>query len=78
MSHRSSASEKVRLYFVQQSGSGKAYQFYDAAKRGAGKKHVWIPKSLIDHISKFPKGESHDYAEWELTVPAWVTEEKGL
>ena len=78
MSHGKSATCKVRLYFVEESSSGMALKFAFAPKRADAFKHIWIPKSVIEHTTKFPKGDGHDYAQYELTIPEWIAEQKDL
>ena len=69
----------VKLYFIQQSESGKAWQFVFApTKKAAGSTFVWLPVSMIWRVKKHEKPETEDYARWDVTMPQFLVDQKAL
>lgn len=66
------------MYFHEESESGKAVRMVDSPRVAGVTRFEWIPRSVIVRISKFPKGDGHDYAEWEMELPEWIAEQKNL
>lgn len=66
------------MFFVQESGSGKAVCMTDSPNEKLPMRKVWIPKSLIEHTTKFPKVPGKPFQEWEITLPEFFVEQKLL
>lgn len=69
---------KVRMFFYEESQSGKAVCMTDKPNPEIAMRKVWIPKSLIEHTTKFPKVAGQQFQEHELTIPEFVAEQKLL
>jgi hypothetical protein len=68
----------IRMYLCRESPSGKAILFVDAPRKAEVKREEWIPRSLIDRLTKLGKGVGHDYTECELELPSWAVQQKNL
>ena len=69
----------VRLYFIQQSESGKAWQFVmGATKQAAGSSYVWLPVSMIWRKKEHTVAPLEDYPRWDVTIPQFLVAQKNL
>lgn len=66
------------MFFHEESQSSKAVRMVDKPRAADVRRFEWLPKSLLIHVSKFPKGAGADYAEWEMTIPEFLAEQKDL
>lgn len=41
-------------------------------------KGTWIPKSMIEHITRYPPEPQENWRKIEITVEEWMAEKKGL
>ena len=39
---------------------------------------VWIPKSIVEHISREPQADHNDYQPCVFTLPDWFIKKAGL
>lgn len=68
---------KIRMYYHEDSESGKAVRMVNSADPSKVTRFVWLPKSMLEHITKFPKVPGK-YQEWEITLPRFLVEQKTL
>jgi hypothetical protein len=60
---------KIRLWFIRETDKAR---LYSKTPPGRAPDEIWIPRSQIEHCTKFPTGEHH------LTVTDWFAEKSGL
>lgn len=66
------------MFFHEESQSGRAVRMVDKPRAADVRRFEWLPRSLLIHVSKFPKAPNADYAEWECEIPEWLAEQKNL
>lgn len=47
-------------------------------ERNQNPKGIWVPKSVIEHISRTPAAKLGEWDEVLITLPEWLAEKKGL
>lgn len=68
MIERSTAS----LWFVSETEAARRYCKLPPTRHPEPSDYVWLPKSQIEHTTKFPTGEHH------LVLPLWLVEKHDL
>ena len=67
---------KVHLYrCINKPGTEKAYQF---RRRDKGEKEIWIPKSLISHVSQIGLPDQYGFSLVTVDVEDWFAEKEDL
>ena len=67
----------IKLNLWQVDSSEKAYLFSTTQNHKRDGKQVWIPRSMIEHVTRLPER----IGEWQqciVTLPEWIAEKKGL
>jgi len=68
----------VRMWYLQESESQLAVQMVDAATVDGVKRFVWLPVSQLYKVKKHEKENGEDFVRLDMTVPVWLSEQKGL
>ena len=63
---------KIRLWFIRETDKARLYSRLPPERNPGQDDQIWIPRSVIEHATKFPDGEHH------LTVTDWFAEKNNL
>lgn len=68
---------KIRLWLLRETETARLYSRLpkdrrDRLKIGDKSDQIWIPRSVVEHQTKFADGERH------LTLPNWFAEKNDL
>lgn len=56
---------QVRLWFVKETEKARYYSKLPASRHPGEEDHVWVPRSLVTHTTKYPDGQHViDVADW--------------
>jgi len=68
------ATEKVKLWYMNETVRAYLFSKIPSSRQGDKTDQVWIPKSLVEHIQKWPAKQNELWPEWILTMPDWFVE----
>ncbi len=58
-------------------GATPAAYLFSTKPKGQGGRQSWVPRSLVDHVTRFPAGPG-EWRQCQVTMPMWLAEQKGL
>jgi hypothetical protein len=63
---------KVQLWFIRETEAARLYSKLPPEGNPGQDAQVWIPRSQIEHSTKFPDGRH------VITIPDWLGDKKSL
>ena len=73
---RDASTVKIRMFLKRE--SDKALCYVNKPRDLEVTRTEWIPKSMVEHTTKFPPVGGTHYREHEITLPVWLVEQKDL
>lgn len=68
------SASRVRLWLIRK--TEKAYLFQTAFRPGG--REVWVPRSIVEHISWESERKDQPFREAEVTLPEWFISKNEL
>ena len=62
----------VSLWLIRETDAARQYSKVPPERHPDPADYVWLPKSQIEHTTKFPTGEHH------LVLPLWLVDKHDL
>lgn len=63
---------EVNLWFVRETEKARLYSRIPFEREPGPSDHIWVPKSLVEHTTKFPNGLH------VVRLPLWFAERESL